>query len=44
MKQYTKPEVSVISFEMTEAITFGSVNEDDVVVGGGYSENIEWWE
>ena len=45
MKKYTKPEVSVIQFGMTEAITFNGVNEDDVVVGGGgFSDNIEWWD
>ena len=46
MKRYTKPEVSVIQFGMTEAITsdFDGVNEDDIVVGDGFSANVEWWD
>ena len=46
MKRYTKPEVSVIQFGMTEAITsdFDGVNEDDIVVGDGFSANVERWD
>jgi len=47
MKKYTKPEVSVVQFGMTEAITSdfdGVNNDDDIVVGDGFSANVEWWE
>lgn len=46
MKRYTKPEVSVIQFGMTEAITsdFDGVNNDEIVVGDGFSANVELWD
>ncbi len=46
MKNYTKPEVSVIQFGMTEAIAFDADNDDEIVVGGNgkFSENVGWWD